>query len=207
MLLMPILYSLAEGFTRLRLRSKRTFVQIAPSTRLLRQFSVSFMVEPEKRIYFKAGECCNLNANVIFESTTGKVILGDRVYIGHHTTLISRNGITIGNDVTMAWGITIYDHNSHSTDWRRRRTMVDHFRRTYGRGGCYEGIDWTDVKSAPIKIGDKVWIGFDAIVLKGVTIGEGAIVGARSVVTRDVEPYTIVAGNPAVVVGRVQATS
>jgi galactoside O-acetyltransferase len=49
----------------------------------------------------------------------------------------------------------------------------------------------------PVKIEDKVWIGFNSIILKGVTVGEGAIVGAGSVVTKDVPPYTIVAGNPA----------
>ena len=45
-----------------------------------------------------------------------------------------------------------------------------------------------------------MWIGFDVTILKGVTIGEGAVIGAKSVVTKDVEPWTVVAGNPAVVV-------
>ena len=49
-----------------------------------------------------------------------------------------------------------------------------------------------------------MWIGFDALILKGVHIGEGAIVGARSVVTSNVEPYTVVAGNPAVIVKRLE---
>jgi galactoside O-acetyltransferase len=53
------------------------------------------------------------------------------------------------------------------------------------------------VHLAPVKIQDKVWIGFNAIVLKGVTIGEGAVVGAGAVVTRNVPAYTVVAGNPA----------
>ncbi|MEH2171306.1 DapH/DapD/GlmU-related protein [Nostoc sp.] len=57
----------------------------------------------------------------------------------------------------------------------------------------------------PILIGSNVWIGFDACILPGVTIGEGAIVGARSVVTQDVPPYTIVAGNPARVVRHLDA--
>jgi galactoside O-acetyltransferase len=46
-------------------------------------------------------------------------------------------------------------------------------------------------------IQDKVWIGFGASILKGVTVGEGAVIGAQAVVTRDVAPYTVVAGNPA----------
>jgi acetyltransferase-like isoleucine patch superfamily enzyme len=63
---------------------------------------------------------------------------------------------------------------------------------------CYRAP--RDSQARPIRIGKNVWIGFDAIVLPGVTIGEGAIVGARSVVREDVPPYSIVAGNPAKVV-------
>lgn len=56
---------------------------------------------------------------------------------------------------------------------------------------------WEHVKKEKIIIHDKVWMGFDVVILKGVEIGEGAIVGARSVVTHDVPAYTVVAGNPA----------
>ena len=56
--------------------------------------------------------------------------------------------------------------------------------------------DWTHVAHAAVTIKDKAWIGFNVSILKGVTIGEGAVVGAGSVVTRDVAPYSVVAGNP-----------
>ena len=78
-----------------------------------------------------------------------------------------------------------------------RSRVVKTFFEEYGKPNCFENIDWNGVKSSPIIISDKVWIGFDVVILKGVTIGEGAIIGARSVVTKDVEPYSIVAGNPA----------
>ena len=54
----------------------------------------------------------------------------------------------------------------------------------------------------PIRIGRNAWIGFDVCVMPGVTVGEGAIVGARSVVTNDVEPFAVVAGNPARLIRR-----
>ena len=57
--------------------------------------------------------------------------------------------------------------------------------------------NWANVASAAVHINSKAWIGFNSIVLKGVTIGVGAIVGAGSVVTRDVPPWRLVAGNPA----------
>ena len=53
-----------------------------------------------------------------------------------------------------------------------------------------------------VHIGDNVWLGFDVVILPGVTIGEGAVVGARSVVDSDIEPFTVVAGNPARAVRR-----
>jgi maltose O-acetyltransferase len=56
-------------------------------------------------------------------------------------------------------------------------------------------------RGGPVTIGDRVWIGYGAIILPGVTIGEGAVVGAGAVVTKEVPPYTIVAGNPAVKIG------
>lgn len=62
-----------------------------------------------------------------------------------------------------------------------------------------------DAPSRPICIGNSVWIGFDSCVLPGVTVGEGAIVGARSVVAEDVPPYAIVAGNPARVIRQLDA--
>ena len=57
--------------------------------------------------------------------------------------------------------------------------------------------DWSNVKTVQIIVEDKVWIGFGVTILKGVKIGEGAVIGAKSVVTRDVKPWTVVAGNPA----------
>ena len=69
------------------------------------------------------------------------------------------------------------------------------------------GMDWADVASAwdnkgDIVVGNDVWIGYEAVILQGVTIGDGAIIGTRAVVTKDVEPYTIVGGVPAKAIRR-----
>jgi len=150
------------------------------------------------------GEDCMLSCNFIFESDKGEIEIGDRVFINKGTNLVSRLKIKFGNDITVAWGCTFYDHNSHSVDWKERKNdmfqQLEDFRAT---GDFIKNKNWDVVKSRPITICDKVWIGFDCTILNGVTIGEGAIVGAKSVVREDIEPWTIVAGNPARVIKRI----
>lgn len=148
------------------------------------------------------GEECVLGCAFVFESDEGYIQIGNRTFINSGTHLIARSDVIIGDDVTIAWGVWVYNHDSHSLDWRER---VKDLRAVYedvqaGRD-MIAGKDWTSVKAAPIRICDKAWIGMNAIILKGVTIGEGAVVGAGSVVTHDVPPWTIAAGNPAKVVG------
>jgi galactoside O-acetyltransferase len=201
----PILAHLRDRVLgkRYPLRKWRRQVVIPPSTRLEAGFGVEFLAAPRERLYVRVGERGMLNVKIFFESQEGKVEIGDRVYIGGGS-IMSRSSVTIGSDVTMAWGVSIFDHNSNALDWRHRARTVKHFYENYGTPSCYEMLDWEGVDTAPIVVDDKAWIGFDAVILKGVTIGEGAVVGARAVVTRDVEPYTVVAGNPARLVKRIE---
>lgn len=164
-------------------------------------FNIDVRKPVEGKKYVKVGHKCVLAGNYIFETDEGCVSIGDRVHIGG-STFISRESISIGNDVTIAWGCVFYDHNSHSSVWEERKndTMQEYV--DYNECGDFiRNKDWSVVKSAPIKICEKAWIGMNCIILKGVTIGEGAIVAAGSVVTKDVEPWTIVGGNPAVKIG------
>jgi acetyltransferase-like isoleucine patch superfamily enzyme len=190
-------YKLLNARQRHRLRAFGSRVVIPSSARMLRGFAVRFLATPEDRIYLTVGENCFLNAAFIFEAKTGEIRVGDRCYIGANSSILCRNGVSFGSDVTIAWDVTIYDHDSNSMDWRDRAAVVQLFYERYGKPDCFDRLDWSNVHSAPIVIQDRVWIGFGATILKGVTIGEGAVVAARSVVTRDVEPYTVVAGNPA----------
>lgn len=179
------------------------YFQKDDSTFLLSGSSIRFDVfeKIQNRIYVLIGGNGIINANFIFESAKGEVVIGDNVHLGG-VTFISRNRIEVKDDVTMAWGITIYDHNSHSIYWEERRNDNHQSYSDYVNfdGRSVIGKDWSNVADAPILIESKVWIGFDVTILKGVTIGEGAVVGAKSVVTKSVEPWTVVAGNPAVVV-------
>lgn len=138
-----------------------------------------------------------LGCKIIFESKGGRITIGDNNFIGGNTKLISAESIEIGNYVTIAWNVTIYDHNSHSLDYKERILDQEKQVSDWKTGNFVETKNWEVVAKGGIVIEDHAWIGFDAVILKGVKIGKGAIVGARSVVTKDVPPWTIVAGNPA----------
>lgn len=147
------------------------------------------------------GHDCVLGGTFVFESEQGFVSIGDRSFINGGTSLISRSKIEIGDDVTIAWGVCVYDHDSHSLDWNVRIDDLRCLREDLRAGrDPLASKDWSVVRTKPIRICDKVWIGMNAIILKGVTIGEGAVVAAGAVVTKDVPPWTVVAGNPARVV-------
>lgn len=125
---------------------------------------------------------------IITDRDGAVITVGDHTFIGS-SNIISAERVEIGDDVLIAWGCWIVDHNSHSISWEMRQNDV--------RDWYVGKKDWSNVVRKAIKINNKAWIGFNSTILKGVTIGEGAIVGAGSVVTKDVPPYTIVAGNPA----------
>lgn len=162
---------------------------------------------PLDRKYLTVGSNCLLSASFIFESNSGEIHLGDNVYIGP-SKLISRSSIIIEDYVTIAWGCTIYDHDSHSLDYHER--MLDHDRQIsdvhHGRS-FIASKNWDVVSSKPIIIRKNAWIGMNSIILKGVEIGEGAIIGAGSVVTKNVPPFTLVAGNPAKVIKHIDDKS
>lgn len=144
-----------------------------------------------------------------FESTTGSAHMGERCFMLPTTVVRLGPGLgyggpnlIMGNDVFVG-ACCVYDNNAHSIDiYQRRQDLLVAEADYLATGSGAVNKDWSVVPMAPIRIDDHVWIGQDAVILKGVTIGKGAIVGAFSVVTRDVEPWTVVAGNPARVVRR-----
>lgn len=126
---------------------------------------------------------CGLFAGVRFECWAGATIrVGDGTYLNRGTEIVAGRSVTIGRDCKIARDVIVMDTDQHAV---------------LGAG----------LQLAPVEIGDRVWIGARAIVLKGVHIGNDSVVAAGAVVTRDVPPHTVVAGVPARTIGRHDATS
>ena len=113
--------------------------------------------------------CCINNA-------VGDVTIGDYTRIGIHCTVIGP--VCIGNNVNLAQGLTVTALNHNFEDTTRR-------------------IDEQGISTKPVVIGDDVWIGANAVILPGVTIGRHVVVAAGAVVTKDVPDYCVVGGVPA----------
>ena len=107
----------------------------------------------------------------------GHLEIGDNVFINFGTSIVAASRVSIGSDSLIGTHVTVMD-----TDFHR-----------------VEDKAW-DTSGQPITIGQRVWLGNRSIILKGVNIGDDSVVAAGAVVTRDVPPRTVVAGNPARVV-------
>jgi acetyltransferase-like isoleucine patch superfamily enzyme len=127
----------------------------------------------------------------------GRVTIGDCSLV-HGAWFICDSQIDVGDYALISWNVVFMDSYGASLDPAERRKQLEALasesHRRMPRGA----------PASPICIGRNVWIGFDCVVLPGVTIGDGSIVGARSVVTEDVPPFTIVAGNPARAIRKIE---
>lgn len=121
------------------------------------------------------GDRVLLHRYVKLSAYGGKIEIGNKSYIGDRTEIHAGKLVKIGDNVNIAWDCNILDRDYHAFE-----------------------SDSELIK--PVIIENNVWIGCRSIVLKGVTIGEGAVVAAGSVVTRDVPARCLVAGNPAKVI-------
>ena len=124
-----------------------------------------------------------------------EIEIGNNFFIGSNTCIHAKESVLIGDNVIISNNVLITDNNNHPTSPAKRIEMSKC--QNYQTDPLWS---WENADSAPVYISDNVWIGRDAVILKGVTIGKGSIVGLRAVVTHDVPPYSVVAGNPARVV-------
>jgi acetyltransferase-like isoleucine patch superfamily enzyme len=123
----------------------------------------------------------------------GKIIFEENVKIGYGSILACITTISIGKGTAIAHNVTIIDNNNHPTHPEDRKIM-------YNSPWDSPLRNWNYSKSAPIIIGENVWIGTGSRLHKGITIGDNSIIAANAMVTKDVPANCIVAGNPAKVV-------
>lgn len=109
--------------------------------------------------------------------------IGDYVYIGIGGLYYGNGGLKIGNGTTMAHKVEITTFN-HNYDYEGLQSVPYDYDYTF----------------KPVIIGENAWIGAHALILPGVTIGEGAVIGMGSVVTKDVPKFAVVGGNPAIII-------
>ncbi len=119
---------------------------------------------------------------------SARLLIGEATSINYQTLISVAHEVRIGRDCLIAGEVRIFDNNNHPVDPERRRVRAP----------------ITEAEVAPVIIEDNAWIGMRSIIMKGVRVGHSAIVGAGSVVTSDVPALSIVAGNPARVVKRIE---
>lgn len=142
----------------------------------------------------KIGKGTHIRGELLVFKYGGKIEVGDNCYIGEGTRIWSGESIIIGNNVLISHNVNVIDTNSHE---------IDSIERLERYMDLIKNGHWNEkgsINTSPIVLKDFAWISFNSTILKGVTIGEGAIVGAGSVVTKDVPDFAVVAGNPAVII-------
>jgi acetyltransferase-like isoleucine patch superfamily enzyme len=124
----------------------------------------------------------------------GRCIVGDFTLL-NGAIVMAEELVEIGSHCLISWGVGIADSDFHPLEPAQRlidaQALAPFFKNRPPR---------PKLKTAPVKIGDNVWIGMNAVILKGVTIGDNSVVAAGAVVTRSIPANTIVAGNPAITV-------
>jgi acetyltransferase-like isoleucine patch superfamily enzyme len=147
---------------------------------------------------FRIGKNSRIMGSLLLFDFDGEIEIGEDCFIGPSTRIWSAKKIKIGSRVLIAHNVNIHDNISHPLDANERYNENLHFVNT--------GIHTkTDIKPAEIIIGDDVWIGFNATIMRGVKIGEGAIIGANTLVKEDIAPWTVNIGNPSRVIRTIES--
>jgi acetyltransferase-like isoleucine patch superfamily enzyme len=131
---------------------------------------------------FSLGDYSVIESFACVNNAVGDVIIGNYTRIGLHNTIIGP--VTIGNHVNLAQGITVTALNHNFEDLSKK-------------------IDEQGISTKPVTVEDDIWIGANAVILPGVTIGHHSVVAAGSVVTKDVPPHSLVAGVPAKIIKQI----
>ncbi len=181
-----------ENLNNLKISRCNAHVTKHFSARFYEQAEVfNFQNNKEK---IQIAENSHIRGELLVFANGGSISIGKNSYVGVNSHIWSGENIEIGDDVLISHNVNIIDTNSHELDALERKQGT---LRIFSKGHPEEK---GSVVTSPIKIGNHVWINFNVIILKGVTIGEGSIISAGSIVTKDVPPYSFVAGTPATVI-------
>ena len=131
---------------------------------------------------FSLGDYSVVESFCCINNAVGDVVIGNHTRVGLHNTIIGP--VIIGDNVNLAQGITVTALNHKFSDKEKR-------------------IDEQGVSTNPVKIGDDIWIGANAVILPGVNIGNHSVIAAGAIVTKDVPPHSLVAGVPAKIIKQI----
>ncbi len=160
-------------------------------TRLMPKARIRNLLRDVKRI--RIGAHSVICGELFVFAHGGDISIGDWCYIGDGTRIWSAGAIHIGDRVMISHNVSVFDSLTHPLNAQRRHAQFKEIMQT----GHPRSID---LDERPVTVGNDAWIGANSCVLRGVSIGEGAVVGAGAVVTRDIPPFCIAVGNPARVV-------
>jgi len=170
-------------------QTKRARCEAGSGTRFFEPSRVENSGRPRATIRLGVG--CHVHGRLLVFARSGEIVIGDHCFFGEGSEIWSGESVRIGHRVFVSHGVNIHDTSSHPRSARLRH--IQFARRDDPE---YERA-MREISTAPVLIGDDAWIGLNAVILKGVTVGRGAIVGAGSVVTENVPEFAMVAGNPA----------
>lgn len=188
--------TLNKAYLMHKLRTFKKNCTIGNDVVIYRETKISNLTTDKKKILI--GDKSVINGMLTLYPFGEKIDIGKNTYIGIGTRIWAMGKIEIGNNVLIAHNVNIIDNNSHSIESKIREKELNY---TINNGFPRKNIFKVGIGN--IKIRDNVWIGMNSIILKGVEIGENVIVAAGSVVTKDIPPNTMVAGNPATIIKQV----
>ena len=139
------------------------------------------------------GSWCLIQGQLVAERDESQIEIGNNVVVGGGSVIDCALSVRVEDNVLVSYECVIVDSDNHSIYSELRAQDVRNW-----MNGRYH--DWSHSAMAPVVIKHGAWIGGRSIILKGVTVGESAVVGMGSVVTHDVPPRCVVAGNPARVI-------